>query len=101
MEQLNLEQRIDKLCSTITDRHHQRYPNNPIKNFEVIKGKRYYKLMDSGSVHAFVDINNGYMYKPASYKGPAKIMRYNLLDDTSYEACLHNADPHGGYLYIR
>jgi hypothetical protein len=49
MEQLNLEQRIHKLCSTITVRHHQRYPYNPLKAFEIINGKRYYNLMDSGS----------------------------------------------------
>ena len=39
-------------------------------------------MMDSNSqcesVHAFVDKKTGEVYKAASYKAPAKIVRYNL-----------------------
>ena len=32
-----------------------------------------------GSVTAFIDKNTGEVYKPASWKAPAKIVRFNLL----------------------
>ena len=52
------------------------------------------------SIHAFIDRQSGSVYKPASWKAPAKHVRYNLLDDVSYETCLHNADWAGSYLYM-
>ena len=33
----------------------------------------------SRSVHAFIDKKTGEVYKPASFKAPAKHVRYNLL----------------------
>jgi len=58
---------------------------------------------DSGSrsVHAFVDKKTGEVYKPASFKAPAKIVRYNLLLIKDREWLLENADWAGGYLYVR
>jgi hypothetical protein len=41
------------------------------------------------------------VYKPASFKAPAQHARYHLLDDSSFEACLHNCDWAGSYLYLR
>lgn len=71
--------------------------------FEIIPGKKYYKIIminwGSRSVHAFVD-KEGSVYKPASWRGPAKHVRYNLLDEASYKNCLERADWAGGYLYI-
>ena len=49
----------------------------------------------------FVDKNSGECYKPASYKAPAKIVRYRLLEIASRELCFANADWAGSYLYIR
>ena len=54
-----------------------------------------------GSVHAFVDKKTGDVYKPAGYNKPAKHVRFNLLDDNSYEECIHQASWAGGYLYMR
>ena len=69
-------------------------------------GRKYHKIMmecDDGarSVHAFVDKKTGEVYKAASYKAPAKIVRYNLLNIASRDLCFANADWAGGYLYIR
>jgi len=47
----------------------------------------------------FVDMKTGDCYKPASYKAPAKGIRYNLLDDKSREEMLGRADWVGSYLY--
>ena len=55
----------------------------------------------SESVHAFVDKKTGEVYKPASFKAPAKIVRYNLLMIESREECFARADWAGGYLYVR
>ena len=69
-------------------------------------GRKYHKIMmecDDGarSVHAFVDKKTGEVYKPASYKAPAKIVRVNLLEIPSREQCFARADWAGGYLYVR
>lgn len=75
-------------------------------------GKKYIKLVATnynsqtherthGSVWCFIDKATGDVYKPASFKAPAKIIRYKLMDDKSYEAALHNADWSGAWLYIR
>ena len=72
--------------------------------FYIEEGRKYLKIvMDTGnqlSVHAFVDKKTGEVYKPASFKSPAKIVRYNLLNIESREKCFERADWAGGYLYL-
>ena len=67
-------------------------------------GRKYHKILEidsrgDQSTHAFVDKLTGDVYKPASYKSPAKGVRYNLLDEESRNDCLKYADWSGGYLY--
>ena len=74
--------------------------------FYIESGRKYHKLImeteaRSRSVHAFIDKKTGEVYKSASWKAPAKIVRYNLLDDNSREECLSRADWAGGYLYLK
>lgn len=72
-------------------------------SFEIEEGRRYYKIVmvnNQRSVHAFVDKKTGDVYKPASWKSPAKYVRYNLLDADSCDECLKRADWSGGYLYM-
>ena len=57
----------------------------------------------SGSVHAFIDKNTGEVYKPASWKAPAKHVRYDLRI-IRHREFLHNpknVDWAGGHLYMR
>jgi len=56
-----------------------------------------------GSVTAFVDKQTGEVYKPASWKSPAKHVRYNLLIIAEREYLLNpiNCDWAGGHLYLR
>ena len=56
-----------------------------------------------GSVHCFVDKNTGEVYKPASWKAPAKIVRFNLLIIAEREYLLNpnNISWSGGHLYLR
>jgi hypothetical protein len=74
-------------------------------DFFIEEGRKYLKIvMDasgSKSVHAFVDKKTGSVYKPASFKAPAKIARYNLLLIKDREWLLENADWSGSYLYLR
>jgi hypothetical protein len=73
--------------------------------FEIEEGRKYYKVImianGSASVHAFVDKKTGEVYKSASWKAPAKGVRFNLLDDKSREMCYSTADWAGSYLYAR
>ena len=74
-------------------------------------GRKYIKVwsylvsggerLNGNSCWMFVDKNTGECYKPASYKAPAKIVRYRLLEIASRELCFANADWAGSYLYIR
>ena len=70
--------------------------------FEIQTGRKYHKIVAKGQgVHAFVDKNTGEVYKPASYKAPAKHVRYDLRRIKQRHECFANADWAGGYLYIR
>jgi hypothetical protein len=53
------------------------------------------------SVHAFVDKKTGFVYKAASWRGPAKGERCNLLIIKEREWALENADWAGNWLYLR
>ena len=95
----------EMLCEALlTDFNRQHKRGNPYK-FYIESGRKYHKLImetESGSrsVHAFVDKKTGEVYKPASFKAPAKHVRYNLLSEISREKCYARADWAGGYLYI-
>ena len=80
-------------------------------SFVIESGKKYHKIImviDNGperhisrSVHAFVDKNTGEVYKSASFKSPAKGVRYDLRLIKDREWLLENADWSGSYLYAR
>ena len=57
----------------------------------------------SGSVHCFVDKNTGEVYKPASWKAPAKIDRYDLrlIQDREFLFNPNNISWAGSHLYLR
>jgi hypothetical protein len=75
-------------------------------------GSKYHKIIqviDNGpnrmgpsrSVHAFVDKKTGEVYKSASWKSPAKGVRFDLRVINQREWLLAHADWSGGYLYRR
>jgi hypothetical protein len=73
-------------------------------DYVIETGKKYHKviLIDGGgsrSVHAFIDKKTGEVYKSASWKAPAKGVRYDLRLIEDREYLLQNADWSGGYLY--
>ena len=56
-----------------------------------------------GSVTAFIDKNTGEVYKPASWKAPAKHVRFDLriIAERNYLLNPENCDWAGGHLYMR
>ena len=103
--ELNIRKYCLMLCDALLLDIERQHPNSGYK-FYIESGRKYHKLiMETGggsrSVHAFVDKKTGEVYKPASFKAPAKIVRYNLLRIESREQCFERADWAGGYLYVR
>jgi hypothetical protein len=75
-------------------------------DFIIESGRKYHKIIfiDGGgqrSVHAFVDKQTGEVYKSASWKAPAKGVRYDLRLIEQREWLFENADWAGGYLYAK
>jgi hypothetical protein len=68
-------------------------------------GRKYHKIImnanGSRSVHCFIDKQTGQIYKSASWKSPAKGVRYDLRIIEQREWLLENADWSGQYLYAR
>jgi len=111
-----IQLKVREHCLTLCDRLLENFKsrnygkvgrhNAPEYKFYIAEGgRKYHKLImetDSGSrsVHAFVDKKSGEVYKAASWKAPAKIVRYNLLEIASREECFSRADWAGGYLYL-
>ena len=104
--QLNVHKWTLMLCDALVDNFKQSHPNSDPYKFYIESGRKYHKIVmetnsQSRSVHAFVDKKTGEVYKPASFKAPAKIVRYRLLEIASREECFARADWAGGYLYVR
>jgi len=75
-------------------------------DYTIETGKKYHKVIlvnggGSRSVHCFIDKNTGEVYKSATWKSPAKGVRYDLRLIKDREYLLENADWSGGYLYAR
>ena len=78
------------------------------KNFIKVFNLQYATFQDrneyrAGSVTAFIDKNTGEVYKPASWKAPAKHVRFDLRIIREREFLLNpaNCDWAGGHLYMR
>ena len=104
--QLNIRKYTLMLCDCLTDDFTRSHPNSDPYKFYIESGRKYHKIVmetesQSRSVHAFVDKKTGEVYKPASFKAPAKIVRFNLCLIKDREWLLENADWAGGYLYVR
>ena len=118
-EKLTLDQKIEKwvwhYCRSLEQNYQLRYPDSshPI-TFKMEFGRKYIKVIQqrwgenvenyvNEGVHAFIDKKTGEVYKPASWRSPAKIVRYDLRL-ISDRAKLHDpkfTDWAGGYLYLR
>ena len=114
--QLNVRKYTLMLCDALEDNFKSRNHGTvgrheaPSYKFVIESGRKYHKIImevpnhnrpASRSVHAFVDKKSGDVYKAASFKAPAKGIRFNLCIMSDREWLLENADWAGGYLYKR
>ena len=97
-DEQDVEERVYKLAEYVKA-DYNKYGYKSDFNVTIKKGRKYYKVITDNSVHCFVDVKNGDVYKPASWNKPAAIPRYNLL--VNAQDCFNNVDSNGGYLYIR
>ena len=98
IEQLNDREKVNALESSRTT----------YTNFEYEVGRKYIKvwsyLITDGerlrgrSCYMFVDKNTGAVYKPASYKAPAKGIRFYIDFLVDHPEVV---DPYGSFLYVR
>jgi len=81
-----------------------------LDKFRYYEGKKYIKVVREEyderedrwrdtTVHSFVDKKTGDVYKPASWKGPAKHVRYDLRRIRDRQILENKCDWSGGYLY--
>ena len=104
--ELNVRKYTLMLCDALLDNFKSRNGGGTSDyKFYIESGRKYHKIiMETGagsrSVHAFVDKKTGEVYKAASFKAPAKHVRFNLLLIKDREWLLENADWAGGYLYM-
>ena len=104
--ELNVRKYTLMLCDALELDFKTSHPNSDPYKFSIESGRKYHKIVmetesQSRSVHAFVDRKTGEVYKPASFKAPAKIVRFNLCIISDREWLLENADWAGGYLYMK
>ena len=105
--QLNITKYSMMLCDALQQSHQRQYPNSGRNySYALISGRKYHKVMQcvdgqTESVHAFIDKKTGSVFKPASFKAPAKGARYNMLNVKSRQEMFERADWAGSYLYIR
>ena len=103
--QLNVTKWCLILCDTLTERAPTSIGYD--YSFQLdSSGRKYHKIHMycngvRDSIHAFIDKKNGYVYKPANTKAPAKGVRYNLFIISEREEMLEKCDYAGGYLYMR
>ena len=93
----------EQLVTCLQDDYNRRYGGSDANyKFEIQTGRKYHKIVAKNQgVHAFVNKATGEVFKPASYKAPAKHVRYDLRIINDRERCFSNADWAGGYLYLR
>ena len=89
-----------ELCDVLKANYAKRGSGAMEYNYVIEPGRKFFKIIqvnNQRSVHAFVDKKTGDLYKAASWRAPAKGVRYNLINDMNI--LRKNADWAGSYLY--
>ena len=103
--QINVTKWSLMLCDALT------HDAPPDYKFVIESGRKYHKIIEvidngpnrmgpSRSVHAFITKTTGEVYKAASWKAPAKHVRFDLRIIEQREHVLASADWAGSYLYM-
>ena len=98
---MNIESNLNSFVQEVNLRHKNlfdtRYPSLTVPVASVNKGRKYFKVVISGSVHSFIDKTSGDILKPASFNAPAKHARGNVFSKTSGSEAL---DINGNVNYL-
>ena len=84
---------MNKVC----EKRIEEIRNGDHYKFTIEEGRKYLKIIQTdtsggGAVHAFVDKKTGELYKAASWRGPAKDVRFDLRLIQQREWVLENCD---------
>ena len=95
-----------EIMNKVCEKRIEEIRNGDHYKFTIEEGRKYLKIMQTDTsggraVHAFVDKKTGELYKAASYKAPAKGVRFDLRLIKDREFVLENCDWAGGYLYMK
>ena len=93
METKNMVELVEKYVAILNKPKNNRFG----RVYSYTTGKKYFKVIDESSVESFVEKTTGDVYKPASWKAPAKNARYNLTTDLDLLDKVVGLS--GGYLY--
>ena len=94
---MNIQQSVQKLCDVLSQQWAKQHPNSSMSTLTYHLGKKYFKLIQDNSVFCFID-KDGNVYKPASWKAPAKGIRFHIDQLLEHpQLC----DMFGGFLYVR
>ena len=103
---MNIEDAVARYIARLNEKGAESQINGKAYcTFAAQTGQKYIKIIQrvmsntGGGVHAFITIENGDLFKPASYNAPAKGIRGNII--TGWEALENKIDIHGSYLYRR
>ena len=93
-----------EIMNKVCEKRIEEIKNGDHYKFTIEEGRKYHKIVQTdssgcNSVHAFVDKKTGELYKAASWRGPAKDVRFDLSDSASREHVYEHCDWAGGYLY--
>ena len=106
--ELNVRKYCLMLCDALELDFKTHHPNSDPYKFYIESGRKYHKIVmetesQSRSVHAFIDKKTGEVYKPASFRGPAKHVRFDMriIKEREFLHNPKNVDWAGGHLYMR
>ena len=106
-----MQEQIDNWLNALNEKSNNHYPPEATIKYVLEPGRKYIKVVReeywdnnigrvSRSVHAFIEVSTGDIYKAASWKAPAKNgARFNVVNDN--DALIAACDPYGSYLYKR
>ena len=99
----NQDELVSKQAQLYCDKLNQlAFDKGQERDFIIMQGTKFLKVTrNETEAFAFIDKKTGEVYKPASWKSPAKHVRYDMRIITEREYIFNNCDWAGGYLYMR
>ena len=75
------------------------FPSLNIGKVEMVKGRKYTKIIIENGVHSFIDNTNGNILKPNSYRAPHKTPRGNIMTEENQLQSFGSNNPKSNSYY--